>query len=82
MGPKGDSVKAAIIQHAIASAAVVSSMGWDRVMIVIMVLLGSTTLAATGRIDAAAVIALYSAALGYVFGKAPTMGTDQRRDER
>lgn len=73
-------MKAALVEHVTASVAVIVSMGWDRLFVVLVVLAGVTWLAAADKVDAAAVIALYSATLGYVFGKAPTMGTDQRTE--
>jgi len=70
----------ALIHHAAGAALVVTSMGLDRLVIVGLILAGATFLSAVGKIDGAAAVGLYAATLGYVFGKAPTMGTDQRTE--
>ena len=42
--------------------------GWTKLAVVILVTSAATWLGAVGRIDSQAVVALLSAALGYVFG--------------
>lgn len=42
--------------------------GWTKLAVVILVTIAATALGYVGRIDSQAVVALLSAALGYVFG--------------
>ena len=42
--------------------------GWTKLAVVVLVTIAATALGYVGRIDSQAVVALLSAALGYVFG--------------
>lgn len=59
----------AIAHHARTVAAVIVTMGWDRLSIVLMVLASVTILTILGKVDTSATIGMYSAILGYVFGR-------------
>jgi len=60
----------------------VITMGWDRLSIVLAVLVGATVLAFNGKVESGAVLGLYGTVVGYVFGRVPSMGHDQRARDR
>lgn len=69
LGGSAERLNMIVRHHLLASAAVVVSMGLERVAIVLVILAGSTFLAAIGKVDSAAVVGLYMGVLGYIFGR-------------
>lgn len=63
-------VKSHAVRLAVSSAAVVVSMGWDRLVIAVAILAGVTYLTAIGKISNEATVGVYTAILGYIFGRA------------
>lgn len=71
----------ALSQHIGGIAVLVVAMGWDRFAILLLAIFGITVLAVMGKVDPAAVVGFYSLVVGFVFGRAPTMGADQRTND-
>ncbi len=50
-------------------AAIVSAIGWDRVALTGVVVLGMIVLTILGKIDGSAAVGFFSAVIGYVLGR-------------
>lgn len=59
----------------LAVAAVAVSLGWDKLVLSLAVIGSMTYLAAAGKIDPTAPVAIFTAILGYVFGASSPAAT-------
>lgn len=57
-------------------AAAVTTIALPQVLVTLVVLAGATWLAIVGKIDAAAVVGLYTLVLGYVFGRSAAVANN------
>lgn len=58
---------------AIQAAATVVALGWQQTAIALVVVASVTALSFNGQLDPAAAVGVYTAILGYVFGRASTV---------
>lgn len=59
-------VKVTHVVHA--TAVLVAGMGWDRMILAVLILVAVTVLVVTGDLPSEAAVGIYSAVLGYVVG--------------
>lgn len=62
-------MKAHLANYAVQAGAAVTSLGYGQVAVAIAVIGSVTALVIAGNLDSSAAVALYSAVLGYVFGR-------------
>ncbi len=55
------------------AAAIVTALGWDKVVLVSLLIVGMVVLTATGKIDGAAAIGFFTAVTAFLLGRGSTV---------